>query len=382
MEGQSLEAKLGEIKFRRLLARQQVEGEAGIADEFDSEGIRRILAKRMDDTRSAISGLKARGIPISPYLEVGAERGQRSLVLENDFGARGAAADLSFDMLRVAAHYSRVFELPRLPMRVLCDIYALPFRSGSLPFVFCWETLHHFPEPGPVIHELHRVLVPGGFFYFDEEPFQQVLRLPIFRGQKAYSHGALEAGTLRKIFERFLTAPSCNEIAYGIIENHSIPIAVWREALADFTEHDVTLATSRGVRSQAFGKRATPAYALAYLLGGSIHGLCRKAGSGKPVDRIEDALVCPECRTRGAENALRLGGAGAECASCGTEFRAVDGVLFLLSAGKMRELYPEFLPAAAAVKAATVAPAKGSGPVQEPERNEQSIDDELPQRRR
>jgi len=341
MDPQSQEAKLGEIKFRRLLAAQQIEGKTTFEDEFDSEGIRTILAKRMDDTRQAIAGLKDRGVPISPYLEVGAERGQRALVVENVFGAHGMAADLSFDMLKAAAHYSRVFELPLLPLRVVCDIYALPLRSGSLPFVYCWETLHHFPQPGPVIQELHRVLAPGGYFYFDEEPFQQVLRFPIFRGQKVYSHGALAAGTLRRLFERFFTAQTCNEVEYGIIENHSIPIAVWRDALAEFAEHDVTLASSRGIRSSAFGKRGTASYALAYLLGGAIHGLCRKAGDGIAVERIEDALVCPECRTGGAESALRLGPAGAECTSCGSEFRAAEGVLFLLPAAKLREFYPE-----------------------------------------
>jgi SAM-dependent methyltransferase len=342
MESQSLEAKLGEIKFRRLLAAQQIDGKTTIENEFDSEGIRAILAKRMEDTRRAIAGLRERGTPISPYVEVGAERGQRSLVLENDFGARGAAADLSFDMLRSAAHYSRLFELPRMPMRVVCDIYGLPFRTGSVPFVFCWETLHHFPEPGPILKELHRVLAPGGYFYFDEEPFQQVLRFPIFRGRKVYSHDAIEAGTLRRLFDRFFTEPSCNEVEYGIIENHSIPLTVWRDALADFVEPDVTLTSSRGIRSTLFGKHREPAHGLAYLLGGSIHGLCKKAGAGAPVERIEDALICPECRIRGTESALRLSEAGATCPGCRTEFRTIEGVLVLLPQAKLRELYPEF----------------------------------------
>jgi SAM-dependent methyltransferase len=121
----------------------------------------------MADTAQAMERLRKRGVALSPYLELGAERGQRALVLENDFGARGAAVDLSLDMLRSTAHYGEVFHKPRMPERICCDAHTLPFRTGSLPFVFCYEFLHHFPTPAPVVKEIHRVLAPGGWFFFD-----------------------------------------------------------------------------------------------------------------------------------------------------------------------------------------------------------------------
>ena len=343
MERQGLEARQGEIRFRRILSEQQVEGKPGIPDEYDGAGIRAVLADRMAHTRSVMESLRARGVPLSPYLEIGAERGQRALVLENDFDSRGAAADLSFDMLASTAHYAREFGCARLPLRIVCDVYALPFLSGTLPFVFCFETLHHFPEPGPVVRELHRVLAPGGTFYFDEEPFNQALRLPLFKGSKAYSHGHRNASLLRRVVERFFAEPSCNETEFGILENHSIPLSTWRKAFEPFAEADVIVQSSRGLRHPLFGARDPLATSLSFLLGGSVYGVCRKAGSGPSVQRIEDALACPGCRVRGTEAALTWDGTAAGCAACGVRYRSKDGVLFLLDDKSLRELYPEMV---------------------------------------
>src|SRR5580765_9116908 len=115
---QSVDSQLGEVRFRRLLVEQQVDGRAVLADEYDGAGIRGVLEMRMADTRRAMEALRARGVTLGPYLELGAERGQRALALENDLGVTGAAADLSVDMLRSAAHYAGVFGRPRIPMRV------------------------------------------------------------------------------------------------------------------------------------------------------------------------------------------------------------------------------------------------------------------------
>ena len=70
------------------------------------------------------------------------------------------------------------FQKKNAPERICCDANTLPFAQNSLPFVFCFETLHHFPDPTPVVHEIYRVLCPGGWFYFNEEPFKKVLYFP------------------------------------------------------------------------------------------------------------------------------------------------------------------------------------------------------------
>lgn len=135
----------GEIRFREKLYRQQVEGEKIFEDEFDGKGIEAILETRMTKTLRDMRLLQEYGILLSPYIELGAERGQRSLVMENDLGGTGAAVDISYALLKSTNHYQRIFKRSKSPLRICCDANNLPFMSSSVPFVFCYETLHHFP---------------------------------------------------------------------------------------------------------------------------------------------------------------------------------------------------------------------------------------------
>lgn len=177
MKRQKSKNQLGEINFRKKLVQQQLEGKSVLKDEFDSKEIEQILEKRMQKTLNQMRFLRNSGIKLSPYIEIGAERGQRSLVMENELNSNGAAVDISFDMLKSCAYYKNQFKKDNLPLRICCDANQLPFASNSLPFIFCYETLHHFPTPLPVINEIYRVLSPGGSFFFDEEPFKRILRL-------------------------------------------------------------------------------------------------------------------------------------------------------------------------------------------------------------
>ena len=70
-------------------------------DEYDKEGIEEVMLSRMKKTLEQMAELKNTGTEISPYVEIGAERCQRSLVMENDLNANGAAVDISFDMLKI-----------------------------------------------------------------------------------------------------------------------------------------------------------------------------------------------------------------------------------------------------------------------------------------
>jgi len=297
--------KMGEIEFRKKLARQQVEGIMSLDDEFSSDEIEMILGDRMRTTFEQMTLHKNRGIVLSPYIEIGAERGQRSLVMENDIGAEGAAIDISYDMLKSCDYYSKKFDKSKTPLRICCDAYNLPFLSNSIPFVFCYETLHHFPHPRPVVNEIFRVLLPGGYFFFAEEPFKGVARLGFFESKhRDYSKQARDRGTVRKMIEFFLCKKRCNEIEHDIIENDAITIGMWKRLLSPFETKDVTLELpNRLFTTNLFEPKSYVKILLACLLGGNIKGLCQKAGMlPDSVSSIYDVIQCPDCAQGGGTN--------------------------------------------------------------------------------
>lgn len=147
MKYQSVKAQQGEIAFRKKLVQQHIEGQNIFHDEFNGAGIEKILAERMKKTLHQMTGLKERGLTISTYIEIGAERCQRALIMENDLGGTGAVLDISYEMLKSCDYYQPKFGKIRSLLRICCDIHRLPIMSNSIPFVFCYETLHRTVAP-------------------------------------------------------------------------------------------------------------------------------------------------------------------------------------------------------------------------------------------
>ena len=342
MQQQSIKSQKGEIEFRKKLVKQQVGGKCIFDDEFDAQGIESILSDRMKKTFEQMTLLRKRGVALSPYVEIGAERCQRSLVMENDLDASGAAVDISYDMLKSCDYYKDVFNENRVPVRICCDANSLPFMTDSIAFAFCYETLHHFPDPSLIVTEIHRVLSPGGHFLFDEEPYKKVLHVNLYQGKKIYSKESLGASKIRQIFDYFFSERSCNEVEHSIIENDEIPIAVWKQALSFFEEKNVRLKSMRYIDTELFNPKNYAKFLLAYLFGGGISGICRKSGAS--IEReisIHDVLICPSCVENGHESKLGQSDLSFFCNACGNKFPIVDGVLFLFSYRKFEELYPE-----------------------------------------
>ncbi len=341
MDEQQLTNKRGEIDFRKKLYMQQVQGENIFQDEFDAGGIEKILKDRMEKTFSQISSLQKRNYLISPYIEIGAERCQRSLVMENELGASGAAVDISYDMLKSCTHYQRVFHKEKHPIRICCDANNLPFMSDSIPFVFCYETLHHFPEPTPITQEIYRVLAPNGCFFFDEEPYKQVFHFNLYKGEKVFSQKTLARSKVRKILDHFFCQKICNEVEHGIIENDDITIGSWKKALMHFDEKEVELKASF-IKLDLFSPRSYLKYFMAYLLGGNISGICRKqSNNANGKQSIHDALICPSCKVTHSEIRLNQKDELFICPNCAKKYPVKEGVLFLFSYDTFANLYPE-----------------------------------------
>ena len=345
---QTLANLRGEVAFRRKLADQHVTGRMRLPDYFGKEEHDAILRARMAATVREMRGLQARGVRLSPFLELGAERGQRSLALVNDLGAAGIAADISFDQLKTAEHFARLFGKPDLPLRVCCDANRLPVRSGSLAFVFCYEALHHFPALAPVIRELHRVLGRGSF-YFNEEPYRRP-RLPLIRRRaKAYAQESRQRSKALRYLSRIFVEEPCDEREHGILENHDIPLREWIAACRIFDARELTLASLEGRLRSRLGDGVAPRNALNALLGGGITGLCGKTADAPAAATPLDALICPDCLAdRGEEAPLRPAEGGLDCPACGVRHPQIEGVYLLLPRELFRALYPELCAAAGA----------------------------------
>lgn len=342
MKEQLIGNQKSEIEFRKKLHLQQVENKTVFDDEFDGSCIKNILKDRMEKTYQQMTLLNKRDFTLSPYIEIGAERCQRSLVMENDLGLNGGAAvDISFDMLKSCNHYQDVFNKIRSPIRVCCDANNLPFMTSSIPFVFCYETLHHFPEPTPILNQIYRVLLPGGCFFFDEEPYKQVLHLNLYKGKKLYSKEFLTRSKIKRVLDRFFCTTSCNEVEHGIIENNNISLKLWKHALTDFDEKEIKLTPTRFFTSNLFRPAAYLLYFAAYLLGGNISGICRKAGIvGQQNISIVNTFICPSCIELGFEVLLSRKNSWFICPKCSKMYPIIDQVLFLFSYEKFSKLYP------------------------------------------
>ena len=341
MQRQSLQSQKGEIEFRKQLVSQQVDGKTLFNGELSAQEMKKILLVRMENTRSRMKQLQARDMRLSPYIELGAERGQRAMVMENDVNAHGAAIDLSYDMLKSGDHYQKVFDKAKCALRICCDIHTLPFLSNTVPFIFCYQFLHHFPDPSMVLREVRRVLSDGGHFFFDEEPYKKVFHLNLY-DRKIDAREMTSAGRVKKWIDYLFAREVYNEENFGIVENDAISIGTWKRAFREFKTREVTVRTLHNICSDVFSPASKLKYLIAWLGGGVISGICQKDGkSGSDFKRVEDLLACPSCLKESREQKLERRNTFYACTSCGKKYPVKDDIAFLFLHEKLRELYPE-----------------------------------------
>ena len=166
---QSLAVKRAQVDFHNFASLGEPERAlAAYADENMRRGS--ILRANLDFIPS-----------LTPFLEVGANAGHTSYLLSNEFQADGFALDLSADALRHGQFLQEAWHLDRAPVLTAGDATRLPYRDNSLAFVMSFQTLSQFLDVESVVREVHRVLAPGGVFYFAEEPVRRQLTLRLHR---------------------------------------------------------------------------------------------------------------------------------------------------------------------------------------------------------
>ena len=170
----------GGIDVRRLIAETSIEELNRKAEEyFASISDRdRHLAKpfaSVEDTPSLLINFATllQGLRLYPgltVLEFGAGTGWLSRFV-TQLGCRSILLDVSATALEMAAElFERmpVIGSQLAPQFLVFDGRRIDLPDASVDRIICFDAFHHAPNPGEVLHELARVLRPGGIAAFAE----------------------------------------------------------------------------------------------------------------------------------------------------------------------------------------------------------------------
>ena len=338
MTKQTLIQKLGEVNFRHLITQQHLGLEKHFREEYTPTEMLAELKKRIKSTRTDFRKLRNQNINLQPYLEIGAEYGLRSCLLETAFDGRGFALDLARAPLEAMPHFAKQFGFTKFPIRIVADAHELPFSNQTFAFVFCYQTLHHFPDPLPVVKEIWRVLKPGGWFFFSEEPVRQTFNLRLFRRPT-------KASGWNKLLKYSLLLPFISEIGksevdYGIAEE-AFSLNLWQKLTREFVDGTITISPFLVGRhlhltnAQFKSKLELPftsKFSLT-LFGGGISGLLHK-NSGVQKTEPKRIFQCPNCHSKLTKINRRL-----TCLICQNSYMQTNGIWQLLTKDLNRKLY-------------------------------------------
>lgn len=335
MEAQSISVKRAQVEFHNFAAMGELERSLQV---YSEKNARRAAILR--NHASFIGPFQS----LTPFLEIGANAGHTSYMLANEFDADGFALDISADALRHGRHLMEAWKLKRTPVRMAGDAVRLPFADESLRFVCTFQTLSQFMDIDAVFREVARVLQPGGVFLFAEEPLLRKLslrlyRCPYYESMKPWERKLHDWGLLGYLVRDVIGAHQ--EENFGIRQNHTMGLAEW-DALGKkyFPAREYEAFVPERGWGEKIVKRAAPTnWWGARLLGGTLAGILKKAGSAPATRSMEDfaaKLRCPDCHaalTIGRVSTLR-------CTSCKYEALEEGGVYNLLPSGDRSELYP------------------------------------------
>ena len=339
---QKLKSKIGEVNYRSKLAAQYQDKKIIFENEPNHNEIIKALKQRISSTKKDFNFLKKNHVEFFPYLEIGAEFGHRAAILEEKHQAKGFVLDISLESLSLAPFFLKHLKLNKIPERICADAYNLPFQDNSFSFAFCYQSLHHFPDPKPVINEIYRVLKPHGFFFVNEEPISQGLNLNLWRRP-----------TKLRLWERmlkytlilpFISRIGKTETDHGILEE-TFDLKTWEKSLEIFENATVWInpfkfgpGTKITKNSQtARLKPSLISLPFIFALGGGIKILAQKDNSplDKKSDNINSTLSCPAC--------LKILNPNLVCPKCNTRYPVLKKIKLLLNKKLMEKLYPQII---------------------------------------
>lgn len=332
---QSLKSKHGEIKYRRLIAKQHAGEHTYFKEELNRTEIKKLLGERLLGAKKTFQDLKKRRLLSSPFLEIGAEYALVSTLLKNKFNLEGFASDISFYSLKKASYFAQVFNFRKLPGLVCADAYALPFRKNSLPFIFTYETLHHFPDPKPVLKEIYRVLSPGGVYFIGSDPVKQSLQIKFWRRPT-------KLRPWEKLLKALLVLPFISHIGkseteFGIIEE-GFDLNTWQKSLSIFNrvEAKITLypfgpSFKMNNDHGQWSDINTLAKSYLFLFGGDFQAICFKQSNTKTQILLDsNPFACPNCLNNDQSTLVKISARQFKCTQCSETYTKRDNIFILL----------------------------------------------------
>lgn len=348
---QSVRNKIGEVEYRKKIAQQFSGKKVFYSDEPSQEEFLEIIKDRVNNYRKYFDKLKKENVLKSPYLELGAGVGQAAMLLENNYNLQGFTSDISYETLTLAKKFKKAPLNKKMPVIICCDIYNLPFRTKSIPFIFTFQTVHHFPDPLPIFKEIKRVMAPGGYFYFNEEPISQRFNLNLWRRR---THLRWFEKILKYLIVlHFITRIGKSESEHNILEE-TFSLPMWEKALNIFTKAKVNLNTFPigpsmeriKTRKKGWINGFVLKRLLLEIMGGGIEATCQNTNGTKKqktqkTTSLFDYLACPNCKSK-PPLYIKTEKKAYICKRCNSIFKTKNGILMLLSNKQKKLLYPNF----------------------------------------
>lgn len=338
MVNQSIKSKLGEVSFRKILTSQHLGKKLYFEGQPNEKQIIKILRERVTNSHKIFKELTRKKVTLSPFLEIGAEKCQRAALLTSKFNAQGFALDLSFESLKSAPIFAKELNLGKLPTLICADAENLPFTNNSIPFVFAFETLHHFPKPDIVLAEMKRV--SSEYIFFSEEPVKQLLNLGIWR--RDFNLNLIEKILKKMYLLPFLSKLGGSESSYNVMENE-FSIKQWQNALRGYKKLQIMLEPVFWGPKAKFDVKDDnwPINLLMKILiaveGGGITVLAKMKKEDRAIQK-NNLLICPVCKKSSLKMDLKI----VNCLSCKTHYPIYNKVIIMLAPRLRNTLYPNF----------------------------------------